>query len=117
LHGIIHTSELNSFHPSIQKEQIIHHLLGVIVYVCAFILFSTYVFNVNCVLVAQITDYYWALLCMTVAIAATGFHNNAIIVNPQDLAPNHSGSVFGLMNTVGAVPGKIIWLLYNKHLF
>lgn len=26
-------------------------------------------------------------------------------VNPQDLAPNHSGSVFGLMNTVGAIPG------------
>jgi ACS family sodium-dependent inorganic phosphate cotransporter-like MFS transporter 9 len=69
------------------------------------------------VLLAQITDYYWALLCMTVAIAATGFHNNAIIVNPQDLAPKHSGSVFGLMNTVGAVPGKIIWLFYNKHLF
>jgi ACS family sodium-dependent inorganic phosphate cotransporter-like MFS transporter 9 len=42
---------------------------------------------------------------MTVAIAATGFHNNAILVNPQDLAPKHSGSVFGLMNTVGAVPG------------
>lgn len=57
------------------------------------------------VLIAQITNYYWALLCMTVAIAATGFHNNAIIVNPQDLAPKHSGSVFGLMNTVGAVPG------------
>jgi len=58
-------------------------------------------------LLAQITDYYWALLCMTVAIAATGFHNNAILVNPQDLAPKHSGSVFGLMNTVGAVPGKM----------
>jgi MFS transporter, ACS family, solute carrier family 17 (sodium-dependent inorganic phosphate cotransporter), member 9 len=26
-------------------------------------------------------------------------------VNPQDLAPGHSGSVFGLMNTVGAIPG------------
>lgn len=35
----------------------------------------------------------------------TGFHNNAVIVNPQDLAPTYSGSVFGLMNTVGAIPG------------
>ena len=63
-------------------------------------------------LLAQITDYYWALLCMTVATAATGFHNNAILVNPQDLAPKHSGSVFGLMNTVGAVPGKMSSLFY-----
>lgn len=35
----------------------------------------------------------------------TGFHNNAVTVNPQDLAPSYSGSVFGLMNTVGAIPG------------
>jgi ACS family sodium-dependent inorganic phosphate cotransporter-like MFS transporter 9 len=35
----------------------------------------------------------------------SGFHNNAVTVNPQDLAPSHSGSVFGLMNTVGAIPG------------
>lgn len=36
----------------------------------------------------------------------SGFHNNAVTVNPQDLASkNHSGSVFGLMNTVGAIPG------------
>jgi len=69
---------------------------------------SSFVFNINFVFSAQITDYYWALLCMTVAIAATGFHNNAIIVNPQDLAPKHSGSVFGLMNTVGAVPGRMV---------
>ncbi|XP_067001779.2 voltage-gated purine nucleotide uniporter SLC17A9 isoform X2 [Anabrus simplex] len=57
------------------------------------------------ILINQISSYYWALLNMTLAIAATGFHNNAILVNPQDLAPKHSGSVFGLMNTVGAVPG------------
>lgn len=64
-----------------------------------------------------------ALFCMTVIIGnlyhpfvpteplkrffsgGTGFHNNAVIVNPQDLAPSYSGSVFGLMNTVGAIPG------------
>lgn len=26
-------------------------------------------------------------------------------MNPQDLAPEYSGSVFGLMNTMGAIPG------------
>lgn len=29
-----------------------------------------------------------------------------MVVNPQDLAPSHSGSVFGLMNTFGSIPGK-----------
>lgn len=38
-------------------------------------------------------------------IGASGFHNSSCTINPQDLAPNHSGSVFGLMNTFGAVPG------------
>lgn len=46
-----------------------------------------------------------ALICMTVIIAGSGFHNTAVTVNPQDLAPTFSGSVFGLMNTVGAIPG------------
>lgn len=35
-----------------------------------------------------------------------GFHNSAVIVTPQDIAPTHSGSVFGLMNTFGSIPGK-----------
>lgn len=46
-----------------------------------------------------------ALTCMTVIIGGSGFHNAGVTVNPQDLAPKHSGSVFGLMNTVGAIPG------------
>lgn len=45
---------------------------------------------------------------MTMIIAGSGFHNSAIVVNPSDLAPKHSGSVFGFMNTVGSVPGKIL---------
>nr|CAD7441300.1 unnamed protein product [Timema bartmani] len=59
--------------------------------------------------IGLVTEYQWALVCVSVAIAATGFHNCGITVNPQDLAPKHSGSVFGLMNTIGAVPGR--WLL------
>lgn len=33
-------------------------------------------------------------------------------MNPQDLAPGHSGSVFGLMNTFGSIPGKTNHQLY-----
>lgn len=47
-------------------------------------------------------------------LGGTGFHNNAVIVNPQDLAPNYSGSVFGLMNTFGAIPGNITKVNSNK---
>ncbi|EFN76204.1 solute carrier family 17 member 9 [Harpegnathos saltator] len=46
-----------------------------------------------------------AILCLALIIGASGFHNNAIAVNPSDLAPKHSGSVFGIMNTIGAIPG------------
>ncbi|KOX71429.1 Solute carrier family 17 member 9 [Melipona quadrifasciata] len=46
-----------------------------------------------------------AIICLAFIIGGSGFHNNAIAVNPSDLAPKHSGSVFGLMNTVGAIPG------------
>ncbi|XP_011502869.1 PREDICTED: solute carrier family 17 member 9 [Ceratosolen solmsi marchali] len=46
-----------------------------------------------------------AILYLTLIIAGSGFHNSAIVVNPSDLAPKHSGSVFGFMNTIGAIPG------------
>lgn len=49
-----------------------------------------------------------------ISIGGTGFHNSAVVVTPQDIAPIHSGSVFGLMNTFGAIPGKQ-WIP-NKYL-
>lgn len=57
------------------------------------------------VMMTNVTSFGVALTCMTVIIGGSGFHNAAVTVNPQDLAPRHSGSVFGLMNTVGAIPG------------
>ena len=45
------------------------------------------------------------LFLMTLCLFSAGFHNAAVIVNPQDLAPKHSGSVFGIMNAFGAIPG------------
>ncbi|XP_055917028.1 solute carrier family 17 member 9 [Eupeodes corollae] len=61
--------------------------------------------NIALFIMSRTNDFHTALICMTVIIGGTGFHNNAVTVNPQDLAPSHSGSVFGLMNTVGAIPG------------
>lgn len=46
-----------------------------------------------------------SLLCMSLIIGLTGFHAAGVTVNPQDLSPNYSGSVFGFMNTIGATVG------------
>uniref|UniRef100_A0A182P1M3 Major facilitator superfamily (MFS) profile domain-containing protein n=1 Tax=Anopheles epiroticus TaxID=199890 RepID=A0A182P1M3_9DIPT len=61
----------------------------------------------NCALfvMCRTQEFNMALTCMSIIIGLSGLHNNAVTVNPQDLAPSHSGSVFGLMNTVGAIPG------------
>lgn len=52
-------------------------------------------------------DYEWSLVCVTLAVASSGFHNSGVFINPQDIAPLHAGSIFGLMNTVGAIPGFV----------
>lgn len=52
---------------------------------------------------------------MTFCLFFAGFHNSAVIVNPQDLAPNHSGSVFGIMNAVGAIPGTNLHPSFLGH--
>jgi len=59
---------------------------------------------------AKVKSFQSAVLCLALIIGGSGFHNNAIAVNPSDLAPKHSGSVFGLMNTVGAIPG-----MFNQY--
>lgn len=61
--------------------------------------------NIALFIMSRTNTFQTALTCMTIIIGGTGFHNNAVTVNPQDLAPSHSGSVFGLMNTVGSIPG------------
>ena len=39
-----------------------------------------------------------ALFSMAIAVACCGFHNSGILVNPQDIAPKHAGSVFGKLD-------------------
>lgn len=57
--------------------------------------------------IAYTTTYESSLFIMACTVACCGFHNAGIMVNPQDLAPRYAGSVFGVMNTVGALPGFI----------
>lgn len=51
--------------------------------------------NVALFIMCRTNNFYTVLTCMTIVIGGSGFHNNAVIVNPQDLAPAFSGSVFG----------------------
>ena len=55
-----------------------------------------------------------ALLSMTLCMFGSGFHNGAILVNPQDIAPKHSGSVFGIINAAGALPGTNLFPLFYR---
>ncbi|KAG5322039.1 S17A9 protein, partial [Acromyrmex heyeri] len=64
---------------------------------------------------AKVESFENAILCLALIIGGSGFHNNAIAVNPSDLAPKHSGSVFGLMNTVGAIPG-FLGVYFSGHI-
>lgn len=57
--------------------------------------------------IAYTKTYESSLFIMACTVACCGFHNAGIMVNPQDLAPRYAGSVFGVMNTVGALPGFI----------
>jgi ACS family sodium-dependent inorganic phosphate cotransporter-like MFS transporter 9 len=59
------------------------------------------------ILISQVKSYSMALFVMACTVACCGFHNAGIMVNPQDLAPKYAGSVFGVMNTVGALPGFV----------
>lgn len=56
-------------------------------------------------IVMQTKNFTLTLICMSLTIGVTGFHAAGVTVNPQDLSPQFSGSVFGLMNTFGATFG------------
>lgn len=59
------------------------------------------------VCISYTNTYESSLFMMACTVACCGFHSAGIMVNPQDLAPKYAGSVFGVMNTVGALPGFI----------
>ena len=59
-----------------------------------------------------------ALFLCTTAMFSKSFHNFGSAVNAMDIAPKHSGSVFGIINTVGSTSGiqNILKLVFvRKH--
>lgn len=52
-------------------------------------------------------NYSMALFLCTTAMFSKSFHNFGSAVNAMDIAPKHSGSVFGIINTVGSTSGFI----------
>lgn len=61
--------------------------------------------SLSLVIVMQTRSFTLSLLCMSIVIGMSGFHAAGVTVNPQDLSPTFSGSVYGLMNTFGATVG------------
>jgi len=56
-------------------------------------------------LIGQCSSFVPALTFLVMCLFGNGFHNNGCIVNPQDLAPQNTGSIFGIMNACGSLPG------------
>ena len=55
----------------------------------------------------HVTSFPAALSLISLALAARGFHNAGVVPNAAvDIAPRHSGTVFGLVNTLGSVSGS-----------
>ena len=55
----------------------------------------------------HVTCFPAALTLVSMALAAKGFHNAGVVPNAAvDIAPKHSGTVFGLVNTLGSVSGS-----------
>ncbi|KAG5675181.1 hypothetical protein PVAND_005106 [Polypedilum vanderplanki] len=61
--------------------------------------------NLSLLIVMNTKNFTLALTSMCICIGVLGFHNSSLMVNPQDLSPSYSGSVFGLMNTFGSTCG------------
>ncbi|XP_070555728.1 voltage-gated purine nucleotide uniporter SLC17A9-like isoform X2 [Ptychodera flava] len=59
------------------------------------------------VAIGQTDNFNAALIFAAAALVFQSFSNAGVLTNPQDLAPNWAGSVFGVMNTAGAMPGFI----------
>ncbi|VDN01336.1 unnamed protein product [Thelazia callipaeda] len=61
-----------------------------------------------CLLISsQSMSFNSSLTTFTLAMAARGFHHGGVSVNPCDLAPNHTGSVFGVFNAFAAITGFV----------
>ncbi|XP_077979405.1 voltage-gated purine nucleotide uniporter SLC17A9-like [Glandiceps talaboti] len=62
-------------------------------------------FTTSLMLVGHMTCYAKTLTAVTFAISMESLGTGAAYANNQDLAPTHAGAVYGVMNSVSAVPG------------
>lgn len=49
-----------------------------------------------------------AIILFAVGISMTSFYYTGTRINTLDLAPNYSGTIMGIVNGIGAIPGVIV---------
>ena len=59
------------------------------------------------ILLTRISNFEQALLLMSLIAGFSAFGSSSLSLNPQDVCPNHSGSLFGLANAVGSIGGTV----------
>ena len=47
----------------------------------------------------------FTLLCIMLSFTCVGMSVAGTVINPSDLAPAYVGALFGVMNSIGAIPG------------
>ncbi|XP_065670063.1 voltage-gated purine nucleotide uniporter SLC17A9-like isoform X4 [Hydra vulgaris] len=62
---------------------------------------------VFCFILNHVTSFGMGLCLMTLIIGGMGANSSGIGMNPQDLAPNHAGLIYGVANTLGAISGMV----------
>ncbi|CAK8673531.1 unnamed protein product [Clavelina lepadiformis] len=59
------------------------------------------------VLLPFASSFYLSVLCAGLSMCMSSFQHAGAFCNAQDIAPSYAGSVFGVMNTFGAIPGFV----------
>ena len=59
------------------------------------------------ILLTRISNFEQALLLMSLIAGFSAFGSSSLSLNPQDVCPNHSGSLFGLSNSVASIGGSV----------
>ncbi|XP_013777359.1 solute carrier family 17 member 9-like isoform X2 [Limulus polyphemus] len=57
------------------------------------------------ILIGYQSSYIGALVSLAVAMGLTKLTLSGVVANPLDIAPTCAGTVYGMMNTMGAIPG------------
>eukprot|EP00096_Caligus_rogercresseyi_P007028 TRINITY_DN2430_c0_g1_i2.p1 TRINITY_DN2430_c0_g1~~TRINITY_DN2430_c0_g1_i2.p1 ORF type:complete len:397 (-),score=28.78 TRINITY_DN2430_c0_g1_i2:116-1306(-) len=53
------------------------------------------------------TNFTIALASLCLCLFGAGYHVISVLNNPGDIAPKHTGSIFGIVNCAGALPGFV----------